>query len=156
MIRPIPGGSELNTYSMKQAEIDKEWLVVDATDIPLGRLATYVATLLRGKHKPTFTPHLDMGDNVIVLNADKVKLTGQKLDQKEYQRFSGYLGGLKRIPIRKMMEKHPGHVVTHAVKGMLPKNKLARHQLKHLRVYAGAEHPHAAQQPRVAELPKLS
>jgi len=152
----FPGSEKLKTYSMKQGEIAKEWLVVDATDVPLGRLATFVATLLRGKHKPTFTPHLDMGDAVIVVNADKVKLTGQKLDQKTYQRYSGYLGGLKEIPIRKMMAAKPAFVVTHAVKGMLPKTKLSRHTLKHLRVYAGAEHPHAAQTPRQVDVPKLS
>lgn len=146
----------MKTYSMKQAEIAKEWLVVDATGVPLGRLATQIATLLRGKHKPTFTPHLDMGDSVIVINADKVKLTGQKLDKKTYQRYSGYVGGLKEIPIRKMMEKHPEFVVTNAVRGMLPKNRLARQQLKHLRVYYGADHPHEAQMPRVFELPKVS
>jgi len=146
----------LKTYSMKQAEIAKEWLVVDAAGIPLGRLASQIATLLRGKHKPTFTAHLDMGDSVIVINADKVKLTGQKLDKKTYARFSGYVGGLKIIPIRRMMEKHPEFVVTNAVRGMLPKNRLARQQLKHLRVYNGAVHPHEAQMPRVFELPKVS
>ena len=146
----------MKTYSMKQAEIAKEWLVVDAAGVSLGRLATQIAILLRGKHKPTFTPHLDMGDSVIVINAEKVKLTGQKLDQKTYARFSGYIGGLKEIPIRKMMEKHPEFVVTNAVRGMLPKNRLARQQLKHLRVYEGAEHPHEAQQPRAYELPTVS
>lgn len=146
----------MKTYSMKQAEIAKEWLVIDATGVSLGRLATQIATLLRGKHKPTFTPHLDMGDSVIVINAEKVKLTGLKLDQKTYARFSGYIGGLKEIPIRKMMEKHPEFVVTNAVRGMLPKNRLARQQLKHLRVYNGTEHPHEAQQPRAYELPAVS
>ena len=150
------GGSVLKTYSMKKAEIAKEWLVVDAAGVPLGRLATQIAILLRGKHKPTFTPHLDMGDRVIVINAEKVKLTGQKSTQKTYQRFSGYVGGLKIIPIQKMLEKHPDFVVTHAVRGMLPKNRLVRLQLKHLRVYDGAEHPHVAQQPRVYELPEVS
>lgn len=146
----------MKTYSMKKAEIAKEWLVVDAAGISLGRLATQIAILLRGKHKPTFTPHLDMGDSVIVVNAEKVKLTGQKAEKKTYQRFSGYLGGLKRIPIQKMMEKHPEFVVTNAVRGMLPKNRLARAQLKHLKVYNGTEHPHEAQQPRVYELPEVS
>ncbi|MCB1151149.1 50S ribosomal protein L13, partial [bacterium] len=125
---------------MKKAEIDREWLVVDATDVPLGRLATHVATLLRGKHKPTFTPHMDMGDHVIVINADKVKLTGQKIDQKTYQQVSGYIGGQKITPIQEMMRKHPDFVITHAVKGMLPKTKLARAQIKHQRVYEGAAH----------------
>jgi len=146
----------LRTYSIKQSEVAKDWLIVDATDVPLGRLATHVATLLRGKHKPTFTPHMDMGDSVIVLNAAKVKLTGLKMEQKTYQRYSGYLGGLKKIPIQTMMKAKPDFVITNAVKGMLPKNKLGRHTLKHLRVYAGAEHPHAPQNPRVVELPELS
>ena len=140
---------------MKQAEIDKEWLIVDATDVPLGRLATQIATLLRGKHKPTFQPNLDMGDNVIVLNAGKVVLTGQKREQKTYQSYSGYMGGQKIIPIQRMMEKHPEHVVTHAVWGMMPKNKLGRKLMKHLRVYQGTEHPHAAQKPRDYDLPKV-
>jgi len=143
----------VKTYSMKQAEIDREWLVVDATDVPLGRLSTHVATLLRGKHKPTFTPHMDMGDNVIVINAGKVKLTGLKMEQKTYQRYSGYFGGLKEIPIKTMMELHPDFVVTNAVKGMLPKTKLGRKQIKHLRVYEGAEHNQEAQKPRAFELP---
>ncbi len=146
----------MTTYSMKQAEISKEWLVVDAAGVPLGRLATFVAGLLRGKHKPTFTPHLDMGDNVIVINADQVKLTGRKWEQKTYQRVSGYFGGRKVIPIRRMQEKHPEYIVTHAVKGMLPKNKLGRRLLRNLRVYPGAEHRHAAQQPRVVALPGQS
>ena len=140
---------------MKQAEIDKEWLIVDATDVPLGRLATQIATLLRGKHKPTFQPNLDMGDNVIVLNAGKVVLTGQKREQKTYQSYSGYMGGQKIIPIQRMMEKHPEHVVTHAVWGMMPKNKLGRKLMKHLRGYQGTEHPHAAQKPRDYDLPKV-
>lgn len=142
----------MKTYSMKQGEISKDWLVVDAAGIPLGRLATRVATFLRGKHKPTFTPHLDMGDNVIVINARDVKLTGQKLDKKEYQRFSGYLGGQKKTSLRTLMESRPEDVITMAVKGMMPRTRLARHQLGHLRVYAGGEHPHAAQQPRNVEL----
>lgn len=143
----------MKTYSMKKAEIDREWLVVDAAEVPLGRLATHVATLLRGKHKPTFTPHMDMGDNVIVINAEKVKLTGLKMEQKTYQRVSGYIGGQKIIPIQEMMRKHPDFVITTAVKGMLPKTKLGRAQIKHLRVYEGAEHRHEAQKPRTFELP---
>lgn len=143
----------MKTYSMKLSEIDKEWFVIDATDIPLGRLATGIATLLRGKHKPTFTPHLDMGDNVIVINADKVKLTGKKAEQKTYQTFSGYIGGQKIIPIGKMLEKHPDFVVKNAVKGMLPHTKLGNKQILNLKIYTGSEHPHAAQQPKVFELP---
>jgi large subunit ribosomal protein L13 len=142
----------VKTYVMKQGEIAKEWLVVDATDVPLGRLATRVATFLRGKHKPGFTPNLDMGDNVIVVNAGAVKLTGQKLDKKVYERYSGYIGGLKQVSLRGLMASRPERVITMAVKGMLPKTRLGRRQLTHLRVYAGGEHPHTAQQPRTVEL----
>ena len=142
----------MKTYSMKKDEITKEWLVIDAADIPLGRVATRVASFLRGKHKPTFTPHLDMGDNVIVINASEVKLTGQKREKKIYLRYSGYIGGQKKIPLKKLMEKRPDRVITQAVKGMLPKTRLGRRQLTHLRVYAGSDHPHAAQQPKSVEL----
>jgi len=137
---------------MKKDEIAKDWLVVDAEGIPLGRLATQVATFLRGKHKPTFTAHLDMGDNVIVLNAAKVKLTGQKLDKKVYLHHTGYMGGQRVTPMKKLMETRPGDVIMRAVKGMLPKTKLGRAQLKNLRVYAEADHPHGPQQPRTVEL----
>lgn len=142
----------MKTYSMKQGEIAKDWLVVDAEEVPLGRLATQVATFLRGKHKPTFTAHLDMGDNVIVLNAAKVKLTGQKLDKKVYLHHTGYMGGQRVTPMKKLMENNPEEVIMRAVKGMLPKTKLGRAQLKNLRVYAGAEHPHGPQQPQTIEL----
>lgn len=142
----------MKTYSMKKDEIAKDWLVVDAEGIPLGRLATQVATFLRGKHKPTFTAHLDMGDNVIVLNAAKVKLTGQKLDKKVYLHHTGYMGGQRVTPMKKLMETRPGDVIMRAVKGMLPKTKLGRAQLKNLRVYAEADHPHGPQQPRTVEL----
>lgn len=142
----------MKTYSMKQAELAKDWLVVDAADIPLGRLATQVATYLRGKHKPTFTAHLDMGDNVIVVNATRVKLTGNKLDTKVYLHHTGYMGGQRVTPLRKLMETRPEDVVMRAVKGMLPKTRLGRKQLGNLRVYAGAEHPHAAQQPKTVAL----
>ena len=141
----------MKTYSMKQGEIAKDWLVLDAADVPLGRLATRVATFLRGKHKPTFTAHLDMGDNVIVVNASKVKLTGQKLDKKVYLHHTGYVGGQRTTPLRKLMETRPEEVVLRAVKGMLPKTRLGRRQLTNLRVYAGGEHPHAAQQPKSME-----
>jgi large subunit ribosomal protein L13 len=137
---------------MKQAEIQKDWLVVDAEDIPLGRLSTQVATFLRGKHKPTFTAHLDMGDNVIVLNAAKVKLTGQKLDKKIYLHHTGYMGGQRVTTMKKLMETKPEEVIMRAVKGMLPKTKLGTAQLKNLRVYAGSEHPHGPQQPKTVEL----
>jgi len=142
----------VKTYTIKQGEIAKDWLVVDAADVPLGRLATQVATFLRGKHKPTFTAHMDMGDNVIVVNASKVKLTGNKLDNKVYLHHTGYVGGQKATPLRKLMDTKPEDVVMRAVKGMLPKTRLGRKQLTNLRVYAGAEHPHAAQQPKAVTL----
>ena len=142
----------MKTYSMKQAEIEKDWLVVDADDIPLGRLATQVATFLRGKHKPTFTANLDMGDKVNVLNAAKFKLTGQKREQKVYLSHTGYMGGQRVTTMAKLMEKRPEEVVLRAVKGMLPKTRLGRKQLTNLRVYGGGEHPHAAQQPLDVEL----
>ncbi len=142
----------MKTYSMKLDEIAKDWLVVDADDVVLGRLATQVATFLRGKHKPTFTAHLDMGDNVIVLNAAKVKLTGQKREQKTYLRHTGYMGGQRVTYMSKLMENRPEEVIMRAVKGMLPKTRLGRQQLRNLRVYAGAEHPHGPQQPKVVEL----
>ncbi|PID81695.1 50S ribosomal protein L13 [bacterium DOLZORAL124_64_63] len=137
---------------MKQGEIQKDWLVVDAEDIPLGRLSTQVATFLRGKHKPTFTAHLDMGDNVIVLNAAKVKLTGQKLEKKVYLHHTGYMGGQRVTTMKKLMATRPEEVIMRAVKGMLPKTKLGAAQLKNLRVYAGSEHPHGPQQPKTVEL----
>ena len=142
----------MKTYSMKQGEIAKDWLVLDAEDVPLGRLATQVATYLRGKHKPTFTAHLDMGDNVIVVNASKVKLTGQKLDKKVYLHHTGYVGGQRETPLRKLMAKRPEEVVLRAVKGRLPKTRLGRKQLTNLRVYKGGEHPHAAQQPKAMDI----
>jgi len=137
---------------MKRDEIAKDWLVVDAKDVALGRLATQVATFLRGKHKPTFTPSLDMGDNVIVLNAAKVKLTGQKREQKVYLSHTGYMGGQRVTTMARLMDKHPEEVVLRAVKGMLPKTRLGRKQLTNLRVYADAEHPHGPQQPKTVEL----
>ena len=139
----------MKTYSMKLGEITKDWLILDATDIPLGRLATQVAVFLRGKHKPTFTAHLDMGDNVIVLNASKVKLTGSKLDKKVYLHHTGYMGGQRTTSLKKLMDKKPEEVIMRAVKGMLPKTRLGKQQLTNLRVYAGTEHPHTAQQPKV-------
>ena len=144
----------MKTYSMKQGEIAKDWLVLDAEGVVLGRLATRVATFLRGKHKPTFTASLDMGDNVIVLNAAKVKLTGQKMEKKVYLHHTGYMGGQRVTPVKKLMETRPEEVIMRAVKGMLPKTKLGRAQLTNLRVYAGAEHPHGPQQPKVIEIPK--
>ena len=137
----------MKTYSVKAGEITRTWYVVDAEGKILGRLATEVARVLRGKHKPIYTPHLDTGDFVVVINADKVALSGRKADQKEYFRHTGYMGGEKFIPFRRMLEKHPERVIELAVKGMLPKNALGKQMQKKLRVYAGAEHPHQAQQP---------
>lgn len=143
----------MKTYVMKQGEIAKDWLVIDAKDVPLGRLATQVATYLRGKHKPTFTPSLDMGDNVIVLNASQVKLTGLKADKKTYVHHTGYPSGQRFTPVSKLVAAgRPEEVILRAVKGMLPKTKLGRAQLTNLRVYAGAEHPHSAQQPKSVSL----
>jgi large subunit ribosomal protein L13 len=135
------------TYSPKAEEIQHSWVVIDATDVVLGRLASHAAALLRGKHKPTFAPHLDTGDFVIIVNADKVALTGSKRDQKLAYRHSGYPGGLTAVSYVEMLEKHPARTVEKAIRGMLPKNSLGRAQIKKLKVYAGPEHPHAAQQP---------
>jgi large subunit ribosomal protein L13 len=142
----------MKTYSVKAGEIQREWFVVDARDQVLGRLATRIATVLKGKHKPTYSTHLDVGDYVIVVNAAEVRLTGRKADQKEYFRHSGYMGGERMIPFRTMIAKRPERVIELAVKGMLPKNALGRQQLRKLKVYAGPEHPHAAQTPRELEL----
>jgi len=135
----------VTTYSIKASEVDKRWRVFDAEGQTLGRLAVQVATALRGKDKPTFTAHMDMGDFVIVTNAAKVKLTGQKLTQKFYRRHTGYLGGLKEVRLDRQLEHHPDRVIREAVWGMMPKGRLGRAQLRHLKVYAGPEHPHEAQ-----------
>jgi len=137
----------MKTYSVKAGEIERRWFVVDAEDQVLGRLASEIARILRGKHKPTYTPHLDTGDHVVVINAEKVRLTGRKADQKTYFRHSGYMGGEKHIPYRRMLETHPERVVELAVKGMLPKNSLGRQMRSKLKVYPGTDHPHTAQQP---------
>lgn len=136
------------TYTPKAGEVQREWLVIDATDVVLGRLASHAAAILRGKHKPTFANHIDTGDFVIVVNADKVALTGQKLQKKMAYRHSGYPGGLKAVSYAELLEKNPVRAVEKAIRGMLPKNSLGRQQLSKLKVYAGAEHPHAAQQPK--------
>jgi large subunit ribosomal protein L13 len=136
------------TYSPSATEIERSWFVIDAEDQVLGRLATRVATVLRGKHKPTFTPHLDMGDFVIVVNADKVSVGGSKSTDKLYHSHSGFPGGINSVPFLRLLERSPEQVVERAVKGMLPKNKLGRAMAKKLKVYAGPEHPHAAQQPQ--------
>lgn len=135
------------TYSPKAAEQKHDWLIIDATDMVLGRLATHAAALLRGKHKTTFAPHMDMGDHVIIINADKVVLTGNKASKKKYYDHSGYPGGLRTTSYTEMIQGKPERVVERAIRGMLPKNSLGRDQFRKLKVYAGAEHPHAAQQP---------
>ncbi len=142
----------MTSFMAKTAEIERKWYVVDATDKPLGRLASEVAMILQGKRKPIYTPHLDTGDHVIVINADKVKLTGAKWDQKKYRYHTGYPGGLKEISYQQMREKHPERIIEIAVKGMLPKTALGRQMYRKLKVYAGSEHPHEAQQPESYEL----
>jgi large subunit ribosomal protein L13 len=142
----------MKTYTAKPQDIRREWHLVDATDKTLGRLATEVARRLRGKHKPTFTPHMDTGDHIVVVNAEKVKVTGNKLNDKYYHRHTGYIGNLKSINLSDLLEKHPERAIQYAVKGMMPKNPLGRAMLKKLHVYAGSEHPHAAQQPEPLEL----
>jgi large subunit ribosomal protein L13 len=139
----------VKTYHQKASEVQRDWLLIDADGKVLGRLATQIATLLRGKHKPTFTPSMDGGDHVIVVNVEKIKIMGKKADQKIYYRHTGYPGGLKEVPYRMMLAKHPDRILRSAVKGMLPKNRMGRHLLGKLRLYAGPNHPHAAQQPKV-------
>jgi large subunit ribosomal protein L13 len=143
----------MKTYTPKADDIQRAWWIVDAKDVPLGRLATQVALVLRGKHKPMFTPHLDTGDHVIVVNASQVKLTGNKAEQKTYFRHSGYMGGDKHIPFKRMLETHPDRIIELAVKGMLPKNALGRSMRKKLRVYADDQHPHQGQNPQALEIP---
>ena len=142
----------MKTYVTKPAEIERAWFVVDAEGQTLGRLASSIATILKGKHKPIYSPAVDCGDFVIVLNADKVSVTGRRLEQKKYYRHSLYIGGLKEITLRDQMQKHPERVVELAVRGMLPKNALGRKMFKKLKVYAGNEHPHQAQLPQPLEL----
>ena len=142
----------MKTFVAKEQEVQKRWFLVDAQDKILGRLAAQIAMRLRGKHKAIFTPHADTGDFVVVINADKVALTGKKWNTKTYYRHSGYLGGLKQISAKKLLEKRPEDVVRFAVRGMLPKNSLGRRQLKKLKIYAGSEHPHQAQQLEALEI----
>lgn len=137
----------MKTYMAKPAEVERKWYVVDATDMVLGRLASQVAMVLRGKNKPTFTPNVDTGDYVIIINADKVRLTGKKLEKKYYRYHTGYIGGLKEVQYKKLMAEKPEFVVYKAVRGMLPKNAIGRTMIKKLHVYAGNEHNHQAQQP---------
>ena len=141
----------MKTFMASPATIDRKWYVVDAIDMTLGRLSSEVAKVLRGKNKPIYTPHIDTGDYVIIINADKVKVTGKKLDQKIYYNHSAYVGGMKETTLKDMLAKKPEYVINHAVKGMLPKGPLGRQMFKKLHVYAGAEHAHEAQKPEVLE-----
>jgi large subunit ribosomal protein L13 len=140
------------TYWTKPADVERQWYVVDAEGQTLGRLASKIATILRGKHKPIYNPSVDTGDFVIVINADKIKVTGRRMDQKKYYRHSGYMGGLREITLRDQLDQHPTRVLEAAVRGMLPKNRLGRKMIKKLKLYASAEHPHEAQQPVPLEL----
>jgi large subunit ribosomal protein L13 len=148
--------SAVRTYSPKPGEIARAWHVIDATDVVLGRLASQTAILLRGKHKPQYAPHLDVGDFVVIVNAGKVALTGQKRDDKRAYRHSGHPGGLKTINVGDQLRTHPDRVIERAIKGMLPHNSLGRQMLKKLKVYAGPEHPHAAQQPQNYEIKQVA
>jgi large subunit ribosomal protein L13 len=142
----------MRTYNAKPGEVSRDWYVVDAEGKTLGRLATQIADTLRGKRKPQYTPHVDTGDFVVVVNAEKIQVTGSKLDQKRYYRHSGYPGGLKSRTLREQLERRPTEVIRTAVKGMLPRNRLARQQLTKLKVYAGPEHPHVSQNPQPLQL----
>lgn len=142
----------MRTYSPKEGQVERKWFVIDARDQVLGRLASKVAYILRGKHKPIFTPHVDTGDHVVVVNAGKVRLTGNKLTQKFHYHYTGYPSGLRAIRYDELLKRHPDRVVVLAVKRMLPKNRLARKILKKLKVYAGSEHPHQAQKPEALDL----
>ena len=146
----------MRTYTPKPGDIQRNWYVIDATDVVLGRLASHVATLLRGKHKPTFAPHVDGGDFVIVINADKVALTGNKREQKLAYNHSGYPGGLRAVAYSDLLENNPERAVEKAVRGMLPKSTLGRQQLGKLKIYRGSEHPHAAQQPKPFEITQVA
>ena len=138
----------MKTYHAKPHEVEREWLLIDATDLVLGRLSTQVAQILKGKTKPQYTPHVDTGDFVVIINAEKVRLTGNKANTKMYYSHSGFIGGLKEVSYQRMLAKHPERIIEKAVKGMLPKNTLGRAMNRKLKVYAGSNHPHAAQKPR--------
>lgn len=144
----------MKTFSPKSKDIDRQWYVVDARNQVLGRLASHIAHILRGKHKPIFAPHVDTGDHVVVINADKVRITGRKAQQKKYTRYTGYPGGLRETVYEDMLKTYPERIIEHAVKGMLPHNRLGRQMYKKLRVYAGEEHPHHAQNPQPMEIKK--
>ena len=145
----------MKTYYAKPHEVEREWFVIDATDQVLGRVAAKAAQILRGKHKPQYTPHVDTGDFVIIINADKIRVTGTKAQNKVYSRHSDYPGGLKQETFTEAMQKHPERVIEHAIKGMLPKNTLGRAQGKKLKVYVGPDHPHAAQKPRELKIEEM-
>lgn len=142
----------MKTFSAKKEEVQRKWYVVDAEDLVLGRLASQVASILRGKHKPIFTPHVDTGDHVVVINADKVRMTGNKWDQKTYYRHSNYPGGLKSITADKLRDKMPERIIEYAVWGMMPHNRLGRKMMSKLQIYTGSNHPHSAQKPEVLEV----
>jgi large subunit ribosomal protein L13 len=146
----------VRTFSPKPGEVDRAWHVIDATDVVLGRLATHAATLLRGKHKPQFAPHVDTGDFVVIINAEKISVSGNKRDGKFIYNHSGHPGGLRKRSVGEMIDKHPDRLVEIAIKGMLPKNRLGRAQGKKLKVYAGPNHPHAAQQPETFEITQVA
>jgi len=145
----------MDTFFPRETDVEKRWFLVDANEAILGRLATRIAMVLRGKHKPLYTPYLDAGDFIVVVNAEKVKLTGNKIDQKTYERYSGYSGGLKVVNARTMLQKKPEELIRLAVRGMLPKNTLGRRMLKKLKVYKGSEHPHVSQKPEPLELKEV-
>ncbi|MHC1479984.1 50S ribosomal protein L13 [Frateuria aurantia] len=142
----------MKTFSAKPESVKRDWYIIDATDKTLGRLSTEIARRLRGKHKPEFTPHVDTGDYIVVVNAGKVAVTGTKMDDKQYHRFTGYVGNLKTTNLRDLLAKHPEQAIEIAVKGMLPKNPLGRAMYRKLKVYGGSEHPHTAQQPQALEI----
>lgn len=142
----------MKTFIAKEQDVERKWYLIDASDKILGRLATQIAMRLRGKHKPVFTPHADTGDFVVVINAEKIALSGKKWNNKVYYRHTGYMGGLKQITAKKLLEKRPGDILRFAVRGMLPKNRLGRRQLKKLKIYVGMKHPHEAQQPEALEI----
>ncbi|HXH65124.1 MAG TPA: 50S ribosomal protein L13 [Mariprofundaceae bacterium] len=142
----------MRTWTVRPGDIERNWYVIDASDVVLGRLATKIATILRGKHRPQYTPHADCGDHIIVINAEKVRVTGGKEEKKIYHRHTGYIGGLKSTPLAEMRATHPERIIESAVKGMMPKNPLGRAMLSKLKIYAGSEHPHAAQKPQTLNL----
>ena len=142
----------MSTFLAKHSEVERKWYLVDADGLVLGDLATKVASILRGKHKPIYTPHVDTGDYVVIINADKIKVTGNKADQKVYKHYTGYAGGLREIPYKQVLARHPERILQHAVKGMLPKNSLGRQMIKKLKVYAGTEHKHGGQNPEPLEI----